>query len=81
MEFFNNIWVALSTPNEILMNILLIPAGIIESILILYIFISILNIQTTKKQKIIYVILMTITSLLSMYVIPNPINTIFNYLI
>ena len=81
MEFFNNIWVALSTPNEILMNILLIPAGIIESILILYIFISILNIQTTKKQKIIYVILMTITSLLSMYVIPNPFNIIFNYLL
>lgn len=81
MEFFNNIWVALSTPNEILMNILLIPAGIIESILILYIFISILNIPTTKKQKIIYVILMTITSLLSMYVIPNPFNIIFNYLL
>ena len=81
MEFFNNIWVALSTPNEILMNILLIPAGIIESILTLYIFTSILNIQTTNKQKIIYVLSSTIVSLLNTYIIPNPFNIFVNYLL
>lgn len=81
MEFFNNIWVALSTPNEILMNILLIPAGIIESILTLYIFTSILNIKTTNKQKIIYVLSSTIVSLLNTYIIPNPFNIFVNYLL
>ena len=80
MEFFNNIWVALSTPNQMLVNVLLIPAGIIENILILNIFISILNIDTTRNKKILYVSLMTIISLLNIYVIPNPINICINYI-
>ena len=33
MEFLNNIWIALSTPNEGLVDILLIPAVILENIL------------------------------------------------
>ena len=30
MELLNNIWNALTTPNEILINIILIPSAIIE---------------------------------------------------
>ena len=80
MEFFNNIWVALSTPNQMLVNILLIPAGIIENILTLYIFISILNINTTTSKKVLYVSIMTIISLLNIYIIPSPFNLFINYL-
>lgn len=39
MEIFNNIWTALSTPNEGLVNILLIICSIFESIIIMYLFI------------------------------------------
>lgn len=81
MEFFNNIWVALSTPNKYLMNILLIPAGIIESILTLYIFTSILNIKTNREQNIKYILLTTIISLLNVYIIPSPFNIFINYLL
>ena len=81
MEFLNNIWMAISTPNEGLVNILLIPAGIIENILIMYLFISILNISALKKQKIYYVTIMSIISLINMNFIPNPINIFFNYII
>lgn len=81
MEVLNNIWIAISTPNERLLNILLIPAGILENLLIMYLFLSILGINATRRQKITYVVLMSCISLISMYIIPNPFNIIFNYII
>ena len=81
MEVLNNIWIAISTPNEKLLNLLLIPAGILENLLIMYLFISILGITASKKQKILYISLMSCISLLSMYFIPNPFNIILNYII
>lgn len=80
MEILNNIWMALTTPNQELVNILLIPIGIIEIFLTMLLFLSIFNIGATKKQKITYVILSYIISLLSVYIIPNPLNILFNYL-
>lgn len=80
MEILNNIWTILNTPNQELVNILLIPIGIIEIFLTMLLFLSIFNIKATKKQKITYVILSYIISLLSVSVIPNPLNILFNYL-
>lgn len=51
MEILNNLWLAVSTPNEGLINILLIPAAFIENTLIMILFLSILNIKSNKKQK------------------------------
>ena len=79
MEILNNIWVAISTPNEVLINIIAIPALIIESLLVILLPISILNIQTIKSQNIKYVILITISGLISMYIISAPYNTFFNF--
>ncbi len=81
MEILNNIWTVLTTPNQGLVNILLIPMGIIECILTMLLFLSIFNITATKKQKIIYVIIEFIMSLLNIYVIPYPFNILINYLI
>ena len=80
MEILNNIWMAISTPNEGLLNILLIPAAIIENFLIMTLFVSILNTTSSTKQKLIYVVSTSIVSLISMYFIPNPFNLILNYL-
>lgn len=79
MEILNNIWMAISTPNEGLLNILLIPAAIIENFLIMTLFVSILNTSSSTKQKLIYVVSTSIVSLISMYFIPNPFNIILNY--
>ncbi len=81
MEFFNNIWVALSTPNVNLLTLLLIPTSLVEHFLSLNIFMSILNISTSPYKKTIYVIVMSIVGLLSLQFIPNPFNTIFNYIV
>lgn len=81
MEILNNIWMSISTPNETIINILLILFSIIENVLIMFLFIYILNIKTTKKQKTIYIILSTLEGLISLYFIPTPFNTFINYII
>ena len=79
-QLLNNIWIALSTENPVLMNILLIPFGIIESYLSMKIFITIFNVTTTKRQTFCYILLTTIFSRLSDTFILTPFNVIFNYI-
>ena len=81
MEVLNNIWIAISTPNEGLLNSLSIPLTIIEAILTTYLLICILNISSTGKQKIIFVLIFSFASLISMNIFPNPFNILFNYFI
>lgn len=81
MEIFNNIWTALSTPNESVIKFLCIPLTFIENTLIMYLFMYILNIKTTKNTKILYVILSSISSLITTNFVVVPFNTIANYLI
>jgi len=81
MEIFNNIWTALSTPNESVIKFLCIPLTFIENTLIMYLFMYILNIKTTKNKKILYVILSSISSLITTNFVVVPFNTIANYLI
>lgn len=81
MELLNNIWMALSTPNEGLISILSIPLLIfIEIPLFLHIYISAFNLNVDTKQKIIYSILTTCVSLICSYLIPVPFNFIFIFL-
>ena len=49
MELLNNIWNALTTRNEYLVNILSIPFTIIETILLMSLFLSILDIQNSSR--------------------------------
>lgn len=79
MEFLNNIGVALSTPNEGLLNIIFIPGSLIENYLTLILFTSILNIKITTKNIVKYMLLISITSIINVFFIPNPFNIIINY--
>ena len=81
MEILNNIWMALSTPNEGLMNIIYFIAGIVENFLTMHIFLSIFNINSSKKQQIKYIIFITLVSIFTIYIIPSPFNIFANYLI
>ena len=81
MEILNNLWMALSTPNEGLVNIMLIPAGFIENFLTMTIFLVVFNIKSNVKQKCIYIFTVTIIGFLCNYIIPNPANIVLNYLI
>ena len=81
MEFLNNIWMAISTPNEGLVNIMVSLATFVEYFLTMILFLSILNIKANAKQKTLYVIIMSVISILSLNILPSPLNIFFNYAI
>lgn len=79
IQFLNNIWTFLNTENaEFLehLGIIMIP---IENYLFMSIFLLSLNITSNKKQKILYVISMTLLSLITSQLLPLPFNVIINY--
>lgn len=78
MELLNNIWNAISTPNQGLINIVMVFASTIETILSLFLFTTLLNIPSTRTQKIIYISLSTIIGIIAMNFIPSPFNTLIN---
>ena len=79
MEVLNNIWIAISTPNEVLVNILIIPLFLLENYLTLFLFMSILNIHSDKKNKLTYILIMSLISIINLFFIPNPFNIFVNY--
>ena len=79
MEILNNIWLALSTPNETLLNIIFIPSALVENYLTLILFIYIFDISANSKQKLQYVILTSCISIFSIIFVSNPFNVILNY--
>lgn len=81
MDILNNIWNAISTPNQYLVNVSFIfLISFIEIPLTFFIISTIFKLTCTKKQKYCYIILAAIVSLLSMFMIPNPFNIVFNYI-
>lgn len=56
MEIFQTIWTALTTPNEILTNLLSIPLAFLDAYVCMLLFTTILNIPSTHKQRLIYVL-------------------------
>lgn len=80
MQFVNNIWIALSSENEALLNLLVLPLFPVENFVLMSLFLSILNIKSTKKQKIIYILCLTFINLFNLNFIPSPFNVIINYI-
>ena len=78
-QLLNNIWIALSTENTVLMNIFLIPLQFIEGYLSMKIFLTIFNVKASKKQVFWYVLSTVIIGRLSDNFILAPFNIIFNY--
>ena len=79
MEILNNLWSALSTPNETLMSIVTIPVLFIEALLMMYLFLSILGIHASTKQKLIYILLISSLSIITNAFIKDPFNVFVNY--
>ena len=60
MQIFQIIWTALTTENELLSNIIYLPIMFIESTINTLIFTTLLNINVSKKQKMRYIIFISI---------------------
>lgn len=80
MEILQTIWNALTTENEVLTKIITSFLMFIELTVSMLLFTTILNINGTKKQKILYVSLSAFLGILSLYFIPTPFNTFINVL-
>jgi len=81
MEFFQTIWIALTTENQMLINILNIPLAFIEATVSMLLFTTILNISTNIRQKVLYVLLLSIISNTINLIIPVPINIVLSILV
>ncbi len=81
MDILNNIWIAISTPNEALVKVLLgFFAFFIEAPLSFSLINNIFSFTHSKKKKYIYIFLSGIIALLSMFILPEPFNIVFNYI-
>lgn len=81
MEILQTIWSSLTTKNPTLTNIIGIPSIFLEAFVSMLLFTTLLNIDATKKQKWMYVLIVSIFSIVSRLFIPNPYNTFCNLII
>lgn len=79
MEILNNLWLAISTPNEALLNVITIPLFFVETYLVMSLFVALVNIKPTIRQKIMYILLISLASIITIHVVPNPFNIFTNY--
>lgn len=78
MEILQTIWSILTTPNLALSNVLFIPFTYVEAIVGMLLFTMLLNINATRKQKIIYVLFIaTLVSFCGIF-IPKPYSIYLN---
>lgn len=81
MQILQNVWTALTTENEGLVNITGIPFCFIEAFIIMLLFLTFFNIKSNKKSKILYTLLLSIVAIIFRYIIPDPYGTFINILI
>lgn len=80
MNVLNNIWLALSTPNEELVKFFSIPLlMLIEAPLSFALISNIFNKKFKTKQKLIYIIITGIIAVIANLFIGWPYNIVFNY--
>ena len=85
LEILQTIWMALTTPNEgltaIIFNKFGIPFIFIELTVNMLLFTTVLNIKSTRKQQITYILLCAIVSCISNSIIGKPYNVYINMII
>ena len=80
MDILNNIWTAISTPNEDIVNIIALFLLIIEAPLSFSLIKHLFNINSTKKNMYIYITTISFVSIISMLILKWPYNVALNYI-
>lgn len=81
MEILQTIWNAMTTQNEIALTISFFLLSLVEAIVCMQLFTTILNIDASKKSKIIYVAFISILGSCLRTFIPDPYGVLANILI
>ena len=78
MEIFQTIWTALTTENELLTSLILIPITFLETYIGMLIFLTLLNIASSKNSKFNYCMIVSIFGTTFNILIPNPYRSFIN---
>lgn len=79
MELINNIWMALSTPNETIIKLLNFPLICLENFLLMLLFLILSNKKSSTKSKVLYVILSSIINIIFFNIFSQPIYVFMNF--
>ena len=78
MQILQTLWNVLITENERLSNILICPFSLIESYLYMLVFTTLLNIKTSRRQRMTYTIIFAIIAVINILFVPSPYYTYIN---
>ncbi len=81
MNTLQTIWSALTVPNEILVKVLSVPIAYLDAYIGMLFFTSLLNINVTKKQKIVYVLLYASIGNILNFVVPTSYTVFINIIV
>ncbi len=80
MNILNNLWLAISTPNEELVKIVCVFLLFIEAPLSFSLINNVFNLSCTKKQKYLYILVVSLVGTLASFILSWPYNIVLNYL-
>ncbi len=81
MEILQTIWTALTTENENLISIFSIVFTFLEITTAMFLFCTILNFSASHKNKILYIILFSLSSIFTGFFVPVPYNIFINLVV
>ena len=80
MEIFQTIWTALTTENELLTNLICIPLAFIETTAIIFLSVSLLNLNISKKKIIAFIISVSIITICGIFFFTDALKATINLL-
>ena len=80
MNILNNIWIAISTPNEALVKFCCILFLFVEAPLSFSLINNVFDVSSTKNKKLIYILVTALVATISTLFLKSPINLILNYI-
>lgn len=81
MNILQTIWSALTQSNEILVNLIAIPLTYLDAYVVMLFFTTILNIQSSSKRKLLYVIIYGTIGIIINFLIPPSYKIFVNMII
>lgn len=81
MEILQTIWSSLTTENPNMIILISIPLTFIEAYISMLLFTTLLNITTTKKQQLLYVLIVSTFGIIIRLIIPSPFNAFANFIV
>lgn len=81
MELLSSVWNILITEDEFVTKVITAPTVILEDWLAFLLIVSIFKIHYTQKDKLVFILCLSISSIITEFFIPSPFNIFLNYIV